>query len=236
MFTQKKEVDLEAYADFIKENIDVIEIASNLDHIGRGGEQQTYDNQKRLEEFGVKIAPVHHARDEDSWLQRYLDEGYDHIFLGGMVPETTNYLRKWLDRIWPRYLCNPDGTAKVKVHGFGLTTEALMFRYPWFSVDSTSWVMTAAMGTLYLDLPHRNMKVCVSDSSPKMKKAGQHFSTLTDIEQKTIREYVHARGFNIEDLAEDYAWRWRWNVEFFRRQMEGAPEIKFIKQQTELFA
>lgn len=234
MFTQKKQVDLEVYAEFIKENQDIIEVSSNLDHIGRGGEKKTYENQKKLESFGVDICPVHHARDDDEWLQRYLDDGYEYIFLGGMVPETTQYLRKWLDRVWEKYLTNPDGSAKVKVHGFGLTTGELMLRYPWYSVDSTRWVMAAAMGTILFDhVKHRVMSV--SDTGPTVKNKGRNFINLTKIEQEYILKMVEGEGFHMANLIEDYAWRWRWNIEFYRREMERHTEIKFINPQTGLF-
>lgn len=132
MFTQGVTVDLKQYAQYIMDNADIIEIASSLDVIGRGSEAASYNNLKALENFGVKVMPVHHARDDDKWLLRYMDEGYDHIFLGGMVPEGKPYLFEWLDHIWSKYLLGKDGTPKVKIHGFGLTSTDMMFRYPWY--------------------------------------------------------------------------------------------------------
>ena len=46
MFTQGVEVDLKAYAGYVDKNRDIIEIASNLDAIGAGKEQFSFDNQK----------------------------------------------------------------------------------------------------------------------------------------------------------------------------------------------
>ena len=234
MFTQGEDVDLESYADFIKEHHDIIEVASNLDKIGRGGEVETYENQKSLERMGVDICPVHHARDEDSWLERYLDEGYEYIFFGGMVPETTQYLKKWLDRVWSRYLTNPDGTAKVKVHGFGLTTGELMHRYPWYSVDSTRWVMAAAMGTILHD-HERHRVISVSDAGPTLKQKGRNLLNLSQYERDHFIKLIESHGFHLDQLVEDYAWRWRWNIEFYRRQMEMHKPITFKQTQTELF-
>ncbi len=166
MFTQKIKVDLGEYASYIKKNQDIIHIASNLDEIGRGKEKESYRNQKTLERMGAKIQPVHHARDDDKWLLKYMAEGYDYIFLGGMVPETSKYLKEWLDHIFGKYLTRKDGSAKIKVHGFGLTTVDLMRRYPWYSVDSTSWVLAGRFGNIYLDLPHGDAKIYISDQSP----------------------------------------------------------------------
>lgn len=219
MFTQGIDVNLKAYADFIHENQRFIHVASNLDHIGAAAEDKSYANQKELESYGVEIAPVHHARDKDEWLQRYLDEGYDYIFLGGMVPETTNYLRTWLDHVWDRYLTNPDGTPKVKVHGFGLTTLELMFRYPWYSVDSTAWIMASRMGTVLVDLPHKDVKVSISDKSPKIKNNGQHFDTMPVPMQDAIRQRVEEMGYTVEQLRTMYGWRDRWNAGYYERIM-----------------
>jgi hypothetical protein len=167
-FTMKAKLDLNRYARFLREYKDIYHIASNVDVIGRNCEKETYDNQKKLEALvgpGI-VGPVHHVRDHDDWLRRYMDEGYDYLFIGGMVPEEIPVLRLWLDYIWTKYLINPDGTSKIKVHGFGLTSDELIFRYPWFSVDSTSWVIASGFGFCFLDIPEdeaidvglRNMK------------------------------------------------------------------------------
>lgn len=222
MFTQKVAVNMEAYAEYILENQDLFHTASNLDHIGRGGEQKTYDNQKHLESLGVKVQPVHHARDDDKWLVKYLDEGYDYIFLGGMVPESTEYLRVWLDRVWSKYLTNPDGTARIKVHGFGLTTYELMFRYPWFSVDSTSWIMGSRMGTIYLDMPHKQVKIKISDQSPSAKDMEQHYDTLNPMAREAVDEYIIGMGFNPDDLRTQYGLRDLFNARYFTRIQDRA--------------
>jgi hypothetical protein len=48
MFTQGVEVNLDAYGQFIRENQDIIKIASNLDHIGRNAEEKSYFNRSTL--------------------------------------------------------------------------------------------------------------------------------------------------------------------------------------------
>ena len=68
-----------------------------------------------------------------------------------MVKQSSKTVRRWLDHVWHYYLTNPDGTPKVKVHGFGLTARELMFRFPWGSVDSTSWMHTSRYGGVLMD-------------------------------------------------------------------------------------
>jgi hypothetical protein len=233
-FTQGVTIDLQEYADFVQDNSDIIHVASNLDVIGRGNEQASWDNQKTLEKMGAKIQPVHHARDADKWLLKYLAEGYDYIFLGGMVPETTQYLRGWLDHMWGKYLTNKDGTAKIKVHGFGLTTGELMWRYPWYSVDSTSWVMNSSFGSIYLDLPHKDISISFSADSPKTKQLDQHYNTLDPVSRRAVDKRLEELGLKAEDLAAHYNSRRRANVEFFARKMKQ-PDAVFINRELTLF-
>lgn len=262
-FTQGVEIDIPNYARYIKDNGDIIEQASNLDVIGAGNEQGSWDNQKELERLGAVVLPCHHARDADEWLRRYLDEGYEHFCLGGMVPEGTPYLLEWLDRIWDEFLTNPDGTAKVKIHGFGLTALSLMFRYPWYSVDSTSWVMTSRFGSIYLDLPQpdgttRDYKIAFSDKSPAMEKDGSwHFDALKPQEKDRVMERLAEleaartplpgdleerledvtgvkQGYYPEALAAMYGWRDYANIEYFRRAMDRGATT-FRREQGGLF-
>lgn len=233
-FTRGVTIDLQEYADFVIENKDILHTASNLDIIGRGSEEGTYKNQKTLEKMGATIQPVHHARDADKWLQKYMAEGYDYIFLGGMVPETTQYLREWLDHMWGTYLTNKDGTPKIKVHGFGLTTGELMWRYPWYSVDSTSWVMNSSFGSIYLDLPHTDISVSFSSDSPKAKQLDQHYNTLDPQSKRAVNKRLDELGYKAEELAEFYNARRRCNVEFFQRKMLR-PDVTFIRREQTLF-
>jgi len=276
MFTQGVEVDLKAYAAYVYKNRDIIEIASNLDSIGKLNATQTeaeataqrsYDNQKKLEGWlkpqGLMVQPVHHVRDPDHWLQRYIDEGYDYIFLGGMVPESTPVLRKWLDHVWGRYLTNKDGTPKIKVHGFGLTTTELMFRYPWYSVDSTSWVMTSMFGGCYLDIKQldgtvKDLKVDFSSRSRKQEDDDSwHFERLAPVNQRGVLRRLEEleadrikspeveasleaatgfkQGYNPKALAESYGWRDNLNINFFRRVQERRVD-KFVNLQLDLYA
>jgi hypothetical protein len=264
MFTKKVNVDPNKYAAFIKRHQDIIEVASNLDVIGAGHEQETYDRQKQLEDLcgrGI-VMPVHHARDDDKWLQRYLDEGYDYIFLGGMVPESKPVLRQWLDHVWHNFLTNPDGTAKVKVHGFGLTTAELMFRYPWYSVDSTRWVMASRYGMMFLDLKQldgsiKDYTIDFSDrSNRRYVMYSSHFkclapgqqevvvARLVELEAERIRnpelektfkaEFGCEMGFNPVALGKSYGMRDIGNIEFFRRAMARKVDT-FIRKQDTLF-
>jgi len=260
MFTLGIDVDLQAYARFIDEYADIIHIASNIDAIGAGNEQKSYDNLVEIEAARtgdtVDVCPVHHARDSDEWLVRYLEQGYDYIFLGGMVPETTQYLIQWLDHIWPRYLTNPDGTAKVKIHGFGITGENILLRYPWYSVDSTAWNARARYGMIMLDLPgHREIDLHFSDKSAQQYKDNSwHYNTLKAPERRRVLQRLEEleaarikepdlekwledktgmkQGYYPETLAQMTGWRNHFNVGYFARTQKRMVQTFTVEQET----
>lgn len=206
-FMLGSEIDLDAYIHYIKTNADILEQYSVLD--GIGDPQRTYDNQIYMERHGVQPIPCFHYGEDERWLLHYLEK-YDYISLGGMVPISKPQLRQWLDRIWHDYLCDENGRARVRVHGFGLTKLDLMWLYPWYSVDSTSWQQAGSNGLLIL--PPDARKFAVSNDSPSRKIRGQHFNTVSEPEQGAILSCVNSRGFDFGRCQETYLARWAFNL------------------------
>jgi len=232
MFTKGVEVPIEKYASFVKDNQDFIEVASVLD--GIGDPKTTLENQKKLEDLGAEVLPCFHYGEDPKYLEHYL-ENYDHITLGGMVPISTPDLKKWLDEIWDKWLTDENGYPTHKVHGFGLTTLSLMMRYPWYSVDSTSWVMTAMFGNIYFPTKDRlENKLALSDQSPTTKTINQHYDNLPEIVRAQAKKRIEDYGFEVEDLRTIYWKRDLWNVKYFK-EISDQPMIKFKKQQQGLF-
>jgi len=232
MFTQGIKVDVKKYSAFIKRNQDVIEVASVLD--GIGDPKLTLENQGKLETMGVNVLPCFHYGEPVSYLKHYI-EHYDHITLGGMVPISTKDLRTWLDEIWDQYLTDDEGKPIIKVHGFGLTVLELMFRYPWYSVDSTSWVMTGRFGSIYWPLGNnRETKLTISDQSPKTKEFGLHYDSMAPYQQLHAKEIIEAKGFTVNELRTEYWKRDLWNILYFR-ELCNRPQVTFKKQEMGLF-
>jgi hypothetical protein len=235
-FTQNVEIPVDHYGAWINENASMFETISCLDAIGKG-EKASYDNQKALESLGCKVQPVFHAREDPAWLTKYLDEGYDYIFIGGMVPETTNWLKGWLDDLFDKYLTNPDGTARVKLHGFGLTDQQLMFRYPWHSIDSTSWLMTGVFGacTFYNPATGRLLKVVMSEDSPQSRNyKGWHYNTLSPVEKEIVDKMLAKFDVTAEQCATHYSFRDAVNAAAYQ-DLEHLGATHFKKEQETLF-
>lgn len=237
-FTKGVSVDIPKYCEYIKRNKDIIEhvdgdiLASVLD--GIGDPLKTYQNQLEMERLGVRPLPCFHYGEDERYLEWYI-ANYTYITIGGMVPISTPQLKIWLDRIWEKYLTDGAGRPKVRVHGFGLTTVSLMERYPWYSVDSSSWVQIARVGGMML-MPEARV-INVSNQSQQRRVEGQHIDTLTPPLRQAVEEKLRSCGVDTERMRETYLSRWCYNIWAFDQlgiqHFEADP--KFIPDQLGLF-
>lgn len=205
-FTKGVEVDIKAYAQFCKDNADIILMPSVLDAIG--DPDGTWVNQKRLEDLGVACLPCYHYGEPEAVLEYYI-ANYDYITIGGMVPVSGPNLVRWLDRIWPKYLIDEHGQPRVKVHGFGLTSPDLMARYPWYSVDSSSWLQISSFGAIFL--PGYGT-VHLSHKAPNRKIFGQHYQSVAPAVREKLDEVFAYYGFTAERLQRCYVHRRAFNA------------------------
>jgi hypothetical protein len=211
-WTQGITIDINEYIDFIKQHQDIIQVYANLDVIAeksgiankKESAEKTLKNQKIMEEAGLNPLPVFHIGEPLKYLQYYI-KNYKYIALGGMVGISKTTLISWLDTCFSQYICNSSGIPNIKIHGFGLTSLLLMLRYPWYSVDSTSWVIAGRLGAIYVPryrkddwiYDENSWKVSVSSRSPDKKDAGQHIDTLPPKQKEIILDYIHAKGYKL---------------------------------------
>lgn len=155
-------VNLQQYIAFCQANKDFIFRPVNLDVIpGRPGLQKTvkhvehsaaqgWKNLLRMRKEGIEAIPVFHAGERFYWLDKMLDAGFDYIGVSGASVRAKPFA--WLDKVWA-HLCGHGGYPTVKTHGFMLTSGNVVARYPWFTVDSVSWLLEAAYGNVVIPRP-----------------------------------------------------------------------------------
>lgn len=209
-WTQKVEINIQDYISFIKENESVINIYANLDVIGIGGKQpnkltaeKTLENQKIMEKAGLNPLPCFHYGEPIEYLEYYINN-YEYLALG-VAGNTGKKLIPWLDELFSNYITDKKGFPKIKVHGFAVTSLPLMLRYPWYSVDSTSWVVTGRVGSIYIPrfrngqwvYDENSWKVSVSNRSPNNKEAGQHIETMSKSEKEVFLNYITTKGYKL---------------------------------------
>jgi hypothetical protein len=217
-YTLGVDLSVEDYCNYIKRNEDIIRkedgvlMASVLD--GIGDPLQTYRNQLEMEARGVRPLPCFHFEEDSRYLDFYVNN-YEYITLGGMVGATTQQLRNWLDRVWENHLLDGAGRAKIKVHGFGITAVPLMEEYDWYSCDSSSWIQSAAFGSVIMPGASQSnpaWPLSVSAKSPSRHTAGQHATTMSPPEVDFIFRLLEHYGFTYERLSEVYESRAAFNL------------------------
>lgn len=226
------------YCAYIDRNLDILRVdgkdvmASVLD--GIGDPLQTYRNQLEMEARGFRPLPCFHAGEDERYLEWYI-QNYDYITLGGMVGSSTKQLCIWLDRIWDKYLTDGSGRPRLKVHGFGITAIPIMERYPWHSCDSSSWIQSAAFGSI---VTPNHGPLSVSTKSPARHDWGQHVTTLSAVEQDYVLSMLERQGFTLERLGTVYESRAAYNLWAFgviNTMINAAHDNTFRREIQELF-
>jgi hypothetical protein len=193
-------ITIEEYITFIKRYNDGITVYANLDVIGNV--KGTWRNQKIMEDAGLHPLPVYHIEDPIEYLDKCLE--YDYFCLGGMAKGYKTHARtKFLDRCFSIICDTPDHMPKRKVHGFGVTAFSLMVRYPWYSVDSTTWANFSAYGQVIVP-PKKNKKWCYSEPffiyrlSVRPSTTKNELSMVNDWKEESraiFLEYIEEKGF-----------------------------------------
>ena len=134
-----EEIDIENYMQFISKY--KIKNYATLDVIGNG--EETLKNTEYMISKGFNPIYTFHKGEEMKYLEEALK--FDYIAIGGLVGNMS-FAEEFLDKVW-RFIIEkkPD----LKVHGFGLTKIDMMKRYPWHSVDSSSWVSGRKFGDVF---------------------------------------------------------------------------------------
>jgi len=195
-WTEKVTIKIEEYSKFLCRYSEKLDVYANLDVIG--DPVGTLKNQNILEKDGLNPLPVFHNGEDMKYLDDYVGS-YDYVALGGMVGSKTN--DKWLDIIFSKY---PDH----KFHGFGLTDIALIRKYPFYSVDSTSWFSSQKFGTIMF---------------PNGKTS--HYDELNSNQL----EYIKKSGFDIKMMKIKYQTRNAFNLLVTKRMINSIEYNKINK-------
>lgn len=239
-------IDIDAYCAFIRANIERIEVYASLDVIpGAPGRHATtkeredaaeasWSNYLYMVREGLDPLPVYHYGEPERFLERMLDYGCEYIGIGGLVGIPAAHRMTWLDRVFER-ITDVEGKPIVKTHGFGMTAVPLIFRYPWYSIDSTTWIKITASGSIYLPAKRAGkfvfdevpMTVSVSNRNPKQTEGGKHANSLSGAMREILDEWLTFCGKTYAEVHESYYHRATCNVTFFKMVSETAATRPF---------
>jgi hypothetical protein len=210
--TQNAQIDIEKYAEFIHETAGTWDHIASLDHIPRDSEhpafaaEKSLRNLRRLEEMGCRdLIPVYHLGEPRRYLELCVAE-YPYIGLGKGVARGPDALRSALDWAWSNCLTDADGRPRVKVHGFGMSEHWLATRYPWYSLDSRSWLIESRKALI--------VRAFINGRPMRVR-----------LRSAALPEEVEARfGVTTEEARDDYEARLRINAAFYRELEHHVPD------------
>lgn len=220
VWNKGESIDLDAYISFCKEHIDVLDVIVALDVIpGKPGKKHTrenvdkscaqgWENYKKMIKGGLpveKVVPVFHQGDDFTWLRKYVTEGVPYIGISPANDRTSHQRQMWLDNCMP-FVCNQKGMPIVKFHGFAVTSIPLILRYPWYSVDSASWLKFAIYGAILIprltpagtwDYLAGSREIFFSTKSSKQKEHGKHYDNLSKNSRVCVERYLETLGVEV---------------------------------------
>lgn len=133
--TTGKTIDLRAYGEFLLRHADKITFAFNLDVIGDYlGSARNHDRLRAIVGDRVRIVPTWHTGSPWDEFERLCREE-DYASLGGAVGIPTRQLMQY--SVKAHRIAREHDT---RLHGLGITSNELLLRLPWASVDSSSWL------------------------------------------------------------------------------------------------
>lgn len=200
-WTSNKTLLVEDYIDYIKENKEFIDVYANLDVIGSA--EGTWENQRKMEAAGLTPLPVYHVNEEQKYLDMCME--YDYFAVGGMAKTSSSVLQYQIDEVFS-IICpkKNDYFPTHKIHGFGCTKPNLVVGYPWYSVDSSSWVKYGLYGIVLIpkifngNLLYNKPPITVTMSN-RSKAVGEshHFCNLPNMEKEAIFDYFKLKGLAV---------------------------------------
>lgn len=161
--------------------------------------EETQNNLSIIESEGLIPIPVYQRKWNDFSLLEKLLEKYDYICIGGLVNGKISdplMVQKTLDKVFEL-----NSKYKKKIHGLGVTDDILLKKYPFYSVDSTSWLVGATQRIQYI---------------PKMDKYIREDIGRGSFEKSCIPTPGSYEGYPTPETL-NYPTRLKCNISFFNK-------------------
>lgn len=197
---------VEHYAKFLKsyQDTDVIDWYVSVDVIF--DPEGSWEVQRILESQGLTPMPVYHYGESRSHLIKMIDN-YEYVGIGGVGQDVTvEAFIKHGDAAF-KLLSDDKGYPIRKTHGFALTSNKILWRYPFYTVDSSSWVQFSQYGIILVPFKRNGEwyygKPFSTDGKPQEvivssratpKPGSKHFSELSARRQMEVVEWLTYLG------------------------------------------
>lgn len=181
-------INIDEYCEFLIET--GVSTYAGLDVIGNA--KATIGNVRYMESrYKLSPIPTFHLGSNFEDLYHILEKGYPYIALGGLV--FSSNIMRYCDEVWSILLKQaPD----IRVHGFGMTNIELMERYPWYSVDSSSYKGGRRFGRIQVLWDGFNFKTFQEEEFCEyLKTLGINMDTIENKQRWFLYDYFSVQSY-----------------------------------------
>jgi hypothetical protein len=188
-------INLQDYINYIHAHINDVTVYAVLDDIR--DPRKTWENQAEMERQGLHPLPVYHTGEPREFLYRAMK--YEYFGFGGIALAITKLRLQVCDELFKILCPESNGYRPMnKVHAFGCTHIYLLTRYPWYSADSTSWVLSSRFGSIMIPRKENGkyrydsqfLKVIASTRQFSAGRNNIHIRNYSPTELRIVREYL----------------------------------------------
>lgn len=223
------------YARFVQKYQSELRWFVNVDVMGKP--ELTREIQLYFEnEHGLKLIPVVHYGTSMKYLEWYLERKYKMIGLGGYAaakPSRSEMIR-WTDACFTLFCPESNNHLPItRPHGFAMTSIPMMWRWPWFSVDSTRCRVIGAFGTIAVPKIKKgkfcfwNTPIWFGISSQGCKgdyKQRIHISNCAPMVKENVKRWIEHIGGDLAELKESVDARHSANIRYFVELAASFPK------------
>ena len=186
-----REEVIDKYVEFCKSDRKHWDFYCNFDWLKHS--PTIYAMQKSLEKRGIRPTPVFHGDEGLDWLKRYIDDGHKLICIGS----TDKARRTWREkRYYFDQVFNLTEKYNVLCHGLAFTSLSLVFAYPWYSVDSSTWARISGFGHIIVVDPDTRIAGQLHVSDREATQSFKSYNRMPKAIQKQIAGQVESHGFD----------------------------------------
>lgn len=221
--TKGVEIDVNDYIGYINERDEYLTCFAQLDTIpGEFGKPKTKEQleeapEKTWENYlymydkvksPKKLMPIFHQGEDFKHLRRMLEHKPKIEYMGISPANDVSTPRKavWMAECFE--IIKKSSNPKVKTHAFGMTSLPLLEQFPFYSADSTSWLMSGRTGGI---MTKYGSNLIISEN---LIKDPNHVVHMGKPFLKELERYVGKFGFNLEELQKDYKKRMLFNMHY----------------------
>lgn len=244
--TKGRELDVDKYIEYLNARQGCFEVIAQVDKIpGEFGKKKTRDQLLEAPELSwenylymrdrvidyKKLTPIFHQGEDFKHLHRMLETTFngEHIPYIGISPAndvSTKEKAKWFEVVFK--IIRDSSNPNVKTHAFGMTSLELLEKYPFYSADSTSWLLLSANGfirTSWGIIPMSDVQA----NNPR------HFNHLSPEMQAKVAEEVAKWGYDIEEAKTNYKIRGLINASYLKNWADNYKFKGTNRYQRRLF-